>query len=414
MATGLESEAVFSARCGQLGFTEAQRDAIAAAGFGTLGSFAFSSSFQPGQPDEAPLLRTFNTIFPPGPDQALVGRLRRLYYEAHTLALSDMRNRIERTEDDKPRKLQVPERAARTLQQRNRLRGLNLKGELEPSYSLIDRVVDQVENSELRYIAIEDLTSREMEMRGEKKDPRMAKLFRENKQGLLQREQESAPIVADASTDLQLRNCLSRRGVAYDQAGLITWEVHERWISILYARMAEPPPPGRNWVGTWQILQADIKIWIRMAEDCLEGITAPPGGPRPLDVAMTKFMDHADITNLLQPLPSGGKGNAAKGPYARPQTSRKGDRNTQDEGKGKGDRKGGKGRGKGRGGKKGQPFIKCLAVTSDGRHICFGFNSANGCFENVVDGKCRRGWHICGRAPCHGQHSMQQCIAAGA
>ena len=273
MASGLESAAVLKARCVQLGITTAEVDLIVTAGFGTMGAFAFGSSFQPGQPDEGPLLDFFRSIFA-NPNPALIGKLRRVYYESHTMALSDMRSRIDRTEDDKPRKLQVPERAQRTLNQRARLTGLTLTGELEPSFALIDKVADQYESSELRYIAVEDLTSREQEIRGDKKDPTMCKLFKENKQGVLQREPDAAPIQADITTDLQLRNCLSRRGVAYDQAGLITWEIHEKWIVKMYAKLSEEPPPGYHWVSTTQVLMADVKLWVRMAEECLTDITA--------------------------------------------------------------------------------------------------------------------------------------------
>ena len=38
--------------------------------------------------------------------------LRRVYYEAYTLAAADMKRKVERTEDDAPRKLPAAERAS--------------------------------------------------------------------------------------------------------------------------------------------------------------------------------------------------------------------------------------------------------------------------------------------------------------
>lgn len=413
MATGLESQAVFRARGLQLGMTAAQVTQIDDAGFGTMGAFAFGSSFQPGQNDEAPLLAFFAVMFPGPPDLALIGRLRRLYYESHTVALSDMKSRIERTDEDKPRRLQLPERAQRTLEQRARLTALRLDGEYEPSFALIDKVVDQGDSGELRYIMIEDLTSRDQELAGNKKDPGMAKMFKENKQGVLQREPDQVSLRADSSTDLQLRNCLTRRGVAYDQAGLITWAVHDKWVAVMFARMSEEPPPGYSWISVTQILRADVKMWTKMAADCITGITAVPGQPLPLDVAMEKYMNHADILNFMQPMPGSGgaqrqraRGRGRSAPYGQDQPGK---------GKGQGEGRGNKGKGKGRGKGKGKGKNKsCAPMTPDGKYICYGFNSASGCHEQVTDGKCHRGWHICGKLGCHGPHTMIGCVAGGA
>ena len=72
--------------------------------------------------------------------------------ESYTIASADLKSRIDRKDDDAPRKLAVAERASRHQDQVRRLRGLNLVGELEASHSLIDAVVQMYDDNQLRYL----------------------------------------------------------------------------------------------------------------------------------------------------------------------------------------------------------------------------------------------------------------------
>lgn len=416
----VESEAVFKARALQIGITQPQVDVMIAAGFSTMGAFSFGSGFQPGQADETSLIDFFAKIFPGAAlTDGLKARLRRLYYESHTMVLADMKSRIERTDTDAPKKMQAPERAQRLLDQKNRLIGLNIQGELEPSYALIDKVQDQFEHNELRYIPVEELTTRQQELMGDKKDQQLAEVFKKNKQGVLTATQEPKELKADTSTDLKLRNALVRRCLAYDQCSLIDYDIQERWICKLFERMSEEPPPGYRAVTMDQALQADKKLWIRMAEECRSGIAVTPGTPRPLNLAMLKYCDHPDVNSLLQPLPDGAKSAGASSATGKrkpwqwnqknPESDAAGSSSkTTSKGKGRGTKGKGKGKGKQRGVKGGRPE-NCVAWTADGRMVCYGYNCRNGCPNPVTNGRCVKGWHICGWAPCHGSHPMFSC-----
>ena len=59
--------------------------------------------------------------------------IRRLFYEAFTLAAAELRSRLDRSEDSGPRKLPAPERAHRQEEQVRLLRGPSIEGESEPS-----------------------------------------------------------------------------------------------------------------------------------------------------------------------------------------------------------------------------------------------------------------------------------------
>ena len=86
-------------------------------GWSNYGRFAFACNYTPGQPDEAPFLRFAATITSTTQEAVPDDRMpviRMLFFESYTLAAADLNNRIHRREDDVPRKLAAPERAARS------------------------------------------------------------------------------------------------------------------------------------------------------------------------------------------------------------------------------------------------------------------------------------------------------------
>jgi hypothetical protein len=52
----------------------------------------------------------------------------------------------------------------------------------------------------------------------------------------------------------------------------------------------------------------------------------------------------------------------------------------------------------------------CCSSTNDGKYICYAFNG-QGCSDaNVAVGdRCTKGYHICGKKGCHGNHSLHSC-----
>ena len=44
---------------------------------------------------------------------------------------------------------------------------------------------------------------------------------------------DSGGQTADLQSDLKWQFCLKRRGLAYDQAMVLSWEVHETWLALL-------------------------------------------------------------------------------------------------------------------------------------------------------------------------------------
>ena len=130
-----------------------------------------SPAFQPGSSDEKPFIDALSSVLGGTPDQAELACWRRLYYECHTAAMSDLRTRLERKEDDGPRKLLMPERVERLDRARKSLVGITIDSQLEPAHRLVDATVQQAEDSTIKYIALKDCLSREAELLHSKSEP---------------------------------------------------------------------------------------------------------------------------------------------------------------------------------------------------------------------------------------------------
>ena len=91
----MDSSAAFRERASKLGLPEASVNRLADAKLATFGQFAFISSFQPGSADEQPLVDALTKVLTVTPEAAEMASWRRLYFECHTAAMTDLRVRLE-------------------------------------------------------------------------------------------------------------------------------------------------------------------------------------------------------------------------------------------------------------------------------------------------------------------------------
>ena len=423
MAATLDSVAVFTSRCEQLGLDVNRLKAIQDENVCTYSKFAYSCAYQPYSSDETPFLTMLDKLFNGLPDLGTVSILRRIFCEAHALCLQDMRSRCERTDDAAPQKLLAPERSSRYEDQRKRLAGIDLVGAFECSNSLEDAVFQQYEDNSLKWIPLENLTSREQELAGQKKIPEIVEYLTKIQQGRMVVQERRQELPADLSSDLRIRQAWTRRSLAYDQAHLITFLVLERWTAKLIARMYEVPPHNYRRVTLEQCLNADQKLWSKISETCrasIQPFSLNGAEVKPIDQAISHWSDHPDILYLIQPLPlfshdsetdqfGGEETRSKKLKLAKNQMG------NVAKGEGKQRAAGGKGGGKGRGKAKGKGKGKGLSIpvgcesrTEDGRFICYGYQSGT-CANAAAGGSCNRGYHICGKKNCHQNHPLSAC-----
>ncbi len=112
---------------------------------------------------------------------------------------------------------------------------------------------------------------------------------------------------------------LMRRGLALDQCNVLEYSLHDQWVEKVFDVRTEAPTDGYAHVSLQQVIQADRKLFLKLAELTREGIQVKHDG-RPCDKVFLKAMQHPDVLHLLlvppkhlQPLRSSGMDHITKG-----------------------------------------------------------------------------------------------------
>ena len=219
--SALDSVAVFEQRARELGVLDSELLVAKANGWKSYAGFAFSCNYVPGAPDDTAFRAMCSTLTASGgsePEAARLTVLRRVFFESYTLAAAELKAKVERRDEDTPRRMANPERDQRHTDQQARLSGLDLEGELDISYALDDFVNNMFEENQLRYCPWERCTKRLQEIRGISRDPVWKPI-----NGVVTQINISADLKADTSTDLLLGYTFQRRSLAFDRSRLISF-----------------------------------------------------------------------------------------------------------------------------------------------------------------------------------------------
>ncbi len=437
----IDSRAVFEGRIVAIGlgdFLPRFREL----GWQTYAEFAFATTYAPGQGDDdrfrlelvVPLLGEAGHVKTPA--------VRRLFFEAYTLAGADLKRRAEGTTDDAPRKVPNEERYERRLRLASRLPNIKLEGELDVSNRLLDACVEIYEDNVLRYIPWEECTKLAMELQGQKKD----RIWIPDSSGTIREKRvELESPRADLSSDLRLRFALTRRSLAMEMGDLLAFEIHEQLADCLISAYMKVPPPGHVRVTLDQLKMADLEAFHMMAMNSRQGIKRNAGNARPLDALLPSILSKVEFLMLLQPTPmqlakrvadtdlasAGGGKRAVKRARKEQRLSQNASPEYQapqpfHKGKGKGKNRGKKGNVGNMGwsaagssdrplpwmrGAAGRappmpPALAGKAFQHEGKRICFDFNLPQGCPHAPAGGQCYKGWHICAEPGCGQAHSL--------
>ena len=407
----LDSKAVFEARLVSAGMEAGFIRLLLAAGIDTIANMAYCSSSQPGTGDEVSFIKFLCKAFALQEDEittALLAMMRRVWYESHAIALAEVRSKVDRTEDAQPKRLAMPERAARMADQQRRLSGVSISGSLEPSFAILDYVNQMKEDEQVKWIDPSLCTARESELQGVKKETFM----KVDAQGNLKAVEREVENRADMSNEYRIRLALQRRSLALDQANLLLYAESEAYHNFLFALLTKPVPDSHMAISVQQVLQTDMFIWTKMSEHCRRGISMRLDGTFPIAQALTIALADPIILSGLQPLQIWSQAArqpqhaAMPGATVQSPISKK----IKVKGKGKGKQRENKGKGKGKPSFEGPPMPKDLIgykrVDSSGRNLCFAFN-INGCSSGDAGAACTKGSHAC--CKCLGAHCLKNC-----
>ena len=397
----VDSEAAFEQRLREVLPTVAVRRAIINAGIRTFSGLAFASG-TPQNPPSDDVFRNFaDGILPGGYDMATYSSFRRLHFEASTLVVAQLKSRVIGDPDEGKQKLPIVEKQARLEDQRRRLVGVEIEGELQPSFQLVDAVNNMIETNTVQWIAPSKATSRDQEVsQGAKNLPSVVQL----EQHTLKLAAPDANLQAECGSALQLQWCLQRRALALDQVRLSSWECQSKWISQLLTTLSCQPPPGHGRISLEQLIKADKQLWTEMSKAYTGAVLAAVGqNEPPLDEHVLRLRNDPRVTMYLLPLPVMNKaatGAPSSGSGTGPV---KGQPKAQPKKKFKATKKAEK--------SKPEALAGMETVTKDGSNVCLAYLEA-GCQASLVSGakppRCAKGLHVC--AFCHKpNHSQLVC-----
>ena len=328
--------------------------------------------------------------------------IRRLFNESYAAAAAEMKAMIEQSEEAPVKRLAAAERAERYREQQMRLKGLKIQGQQEPGDSLVDLAVGIYEADRLEHISWELCVSREHEiLTSTKKDPLLS--FDSNGALKVAKRDHVAP--CDVSSELHVKYCLTRRGLALEQANILAFDKHDAWCELLFHRRMMDPPPGYAKVTFKQLQLADAKLFVVLGEATRSGIKVTSAGTRPCDDKFIEAMNCAEVQHLLQPMPA----RYAEKPDLPARTSPP-VKQTITKGKGSGKQAGKKGKSNAWRPSIPQELLAmgCVGITNRGNPLCFDFQMQK-CSLPVNNQRCSKGFHLCAMPRCHKDHPAKEC-----
>ena len=392
-----DSEAAFIQHCGKLVPDGSFSKLLIDQGVKTLSALAFACGTPQTPPTDAQF-REFCTSINQGVEMSfgMQAHLRRLHFESAAIIMAELKAKATDTNNEGAKKLPLAEKAARLREQESRLTGLRLKGELQPSYALVDLVAQVQETNCITWIPPSKCSKRDSEVQNSLKDKPVTLTL---EQQMVKLASTVEAVAADTSTDLQLQWALQRRGLAYDQCSLISFDEHEIWVQQLLGQLTREPPSGFAKVSTQQIIGADRELFTIMAQEIQDSVQPDATGRFPMEVKLKELRTDPRVTMFLLPMPKGSAKEPEKaGPSnPAPKVAPGGGRPLK------------------------KPKISARAKTMcpaelknfpqrdpNGNAICWAFNQKQGCKLEVNNGRCKKGVHCCMK--CHKtNHSLITC-----
>ena len=396
----VDSTAVFENRALAIGLTKPTVDALARRGWVTHATFAFSVATNPSAGDDQAFVDGVLTPILGRDDHVDAPKLRRLFFESHTLTAADLRRKVDASEQEAPRKLPPPEIAQRLEALQTRVTPLVIANVLEPSHQLINALVQCVEDGRIRYVEWNKCTSRSQEVNNVKEDADL-KVWKTDASGAIKAVRKDPDIMANLATELDVHNPLRRRGVAYEIAQAMFFEAHELIINAFFNELKKDPLEGFSHVTLNQVAAADRELHVRLAELTRGGLHPSPTGGLPLDDHVKTVLASPEIRWMLMPMP---KRQAATSSHVVDVPPKAGDteiKKAKEEKikKAKADAAKVK---KLRRTPMPKQLLGGIPCDEEGNPFCFAFN-----LGSCKDGdKCKKGMHLCCKKGCKKKHAF--------
>ena len=299
-----ESQAAFSKRALEVGLTQTEVDHLVAAHVDTLSKLAFILV----PPGKVPEDSAVQGLLPRTSNAGAVAGLKRLLFEAHTLIVSELKQRVEKSDDSAPVALNGAERETRLQAQRARLGGISFQGEEEVAHDAYNLVYAMIQKDDLVWLSPEKFGTRRAELSAKKQGRELTI----DGSGIAIKEKPTT-VVCSLTTDLDVVMALRRRALAFDLIGVATFNTINKYHQALAQRLQEPPPPSYSKVSLQQLIRADRAAFLR-ASELVTTLKRGAGGKLPLDTVLDTILLDPSVAYHLLPLPlsSSSSAEAAK------------------------------------------------------------------------------------------------------
>ena len=396
MTSIVDSEAHFLKRASEIHIDQSALDALTQHGFRSLGQLAFAVG-QPGQVIPETDFQSFCRTIVPSASAACIASIRRLLFEAQTLAVQQLRLQLTSPESAS-KHVSEAERDRRMTHLRSTLVGLSIEGPLEPGRKLLDECAHQEATGQLKYLSPEKCVSRMHEVTFAKNPNKQISLD----QNRLIVQDETDELTVPAPSALQAMEALKRRGIAYVFAQAVSWTEYDRYVTRLFAHLHREAPPGFSRVSVAQLVEADRRVFAKLIERDVKPRRSVEGS-YPLDSALDEALTSYEVSFSLMHQPLKG----TSGPLARPNKRSREEQPNKGRGRGRVASTKGKGRSK-----SSPPWVSIpkfirdkggVAALPSGEAVCFDFNIHGDRCKCKPDTCPRK--HVC--AKCFGSHPIK-------
>ena len=338
---------------------------------------------------------------------------RQLWFESYTIAMTELEERVKKTPLDTPKALPLAERMVRIEKQKKDYPGLVFDQFLEPAHALTDKAHAMIEDGVLQYLPPEKCLSRHDEIQNQKTEQQVS--F--DSQGNLKVTKRAADLSCDTSGELKLRQALTRKALACDQAGLCSFNRLEEWHNQMMNATMRLPPSGHKYVTMQQVLNADRELWSLlwslMSQDSRGNLKVAAGAEPPLDKLIGKLRESPQVLCFMTPLPGQAHAQPSKPQPAEPKQNTPGLKRPIADATGpKPFPKTKQRRTTEPGGKTVKDLLNslppnCVSKTEAGKFICLHFN--NGTCRRQKSSSCNMGLHMCYYKGCNQKRPYIEC-----
>ena len=116
-----------------------------------------------------------------------------------------------------------------------------------------------------------------------------------------------------ASSALQVKEAMERRGIGLVFADLISHAAYTGYLSSLFSHLHREPPPGYSRCSVSHLVSVDRSVWAKLLEDGTRPKRAADG-TWPLDTALRRDLESYQVSFALLPLPHAKKADKPPNP----------------------------------------------------------------------------------------------------